>query len=147
MSVAVTHASTVDHDRWDGPKRYIRIAIHDTTAELQRAATRYRGGDFSNAGGAFHPADTVITTWPDGSWADTADRHWAGLLRLSRELLSTEVVTHECIHAAAAIYRMDVMTTINLGNGCRHREETFAYIAGHLTARVCNALHDVGAWT
>lgn len=143
----VTHASTIDHDRWDGPKRYVRIVVHDTTDEMRRAATRYRGEDFGNAGGMFHPADTVIVRYPDGTWQDAADRHYAGVLRLSREFVSTEVVTHECIHAAATIYRMDVMTKIVLGNGCGEREETFAYIAGHLTARVCNALHDAGVWS
>lgn len=147
MTTLVTHASTVDHDRWDGPKRYVRIAIHDTTDEMRRAATRYRDEDFSDAGGMFHPADTVYVQNNDGTFTDCADPHWAGLLRLSREYLTTEVVTHECIHAAATIYRMDVVTTIVLGNGCGHREETFAYIAGHLIAQVTSALHDAGVWS
>lgn len=146
MTTLVTHVSTTDHDRWDGPTRYIRVVIHDTTDELRRAAKRYRGEDFSNAGGCFHPADTVYTVLDDGTFRDDADPHWAGVLRLSREYLTTEVVAHECIHAAATIYRMDVVATVVLGNGCGHREETFSYIAGHLIARVCNALHDVGAW-
>ena len=146
MAATILHASTVDHDRWDGPKRYIRIAVHDTTHELQQAAKRYRGEDFSNAGGLFHPADTVYTILDDGTFRDDADRHYAGTMRLSREHLTTEVVAHETIHAAATIYRMDVITTIVLGNGCSHREETFAYIAGHLISQVTNALHDAGVW-
>lgn len=146
MASTITHASTVDHDRWDGPKRYIRIVVHDTTDELRRAAVRYRGGDWTDAGGGFHPADVVLVEGDDGSLVDASHPHWAGVLRLSREFLTAEVVAHECIHAAAAIYRMDVATVINLGNGCRRREETFAYIAGHVIDLVSSALHEAGAW-
>ena len=137
--MAITlHASTTQHDRWGGPRRYIRVYVYDTTPELQRAAAGYRNeyDGFSAAGGCFHPAEVK----------DDEDPHWAGVLRLSREYIGTEVVSHECIHAAAAIYRMDVQGYIVLGYGCGHREETLAHIAGDLIASVGNALHESGVW-
>jgi hypothetical protein len=133
--VTVLHASTTKHEWWGGPKRYIRIVVHETTPALQRAAARYRGTDFSNAAGCFHPAPER-ERFHNGEWTSVTDPHWAGVLRVSKEWLDTEVVIHECLHAALAIYRMDVSTFVRLENGCGEREETLAYIAGDLTANV-----------
>lgn len=67
-------------------------------------------------------------------------------MRLSRDALTTEIIVHECVHAAAAIYRMDVNTVMQLGDACNPQEETLAYIVGDLTKSVVNALHGAGAW-
>lgn len=144
------HASTDRHDEWDGPRRYVRIIVHDTAEELRAAAYRYRDdtGDWTGTAACFHPADLRLRYDEDGTTHDISDPHYAGLLRLSRDKgLGTEQVTHECVHAGAAIYRMDVCTMIRLENGCGEREETLAYIVGNLAAAVCNALHDAGVWT
>lgn len=144
--VKVLHASTTRHDDWDGPARYIRIVIHPDVESFRKAAARYSGGAFTEATGCFHPAPE---RWGevDGEWVEKSDRHWAGVLRLVQgHSLNTEAVTHECVHAAATVYRMDVCMTINLGNGCRAREETLAYIVGDLTAQVVAALYAAGCY-
>ncbi len=143
----ILHASTTRHDEWGGSKRYIRIIVHDTTAEFQKASMRYRPWvDWSKAAGSFSPAPDREKCNDQGEWILMKPLPWTGVLRLSREVLNFEVITHECVHAAAAIYRMDVKTTINLGYGCGPREETLAYIIGDLTASVAEALHRGRAW-
>ena len=147
MTSVVTHASTDRHAEWGGTRRYIRIVIHPDTPSLRKAATRYTGGDFTNAAGCFHPApDRERYDEERDEWKQVTDPHWAGVLRLSRDSLHTEAVTHECVHAALAIYRMDVAVVPNLGNGCGPREETLAYIVGDLTHSVVNALHAAGVY-
>lgn len=142
------HASTDRHAEWGGTRRYIRIRVHDTTVELQDAAQAYRGDDFDWTGvaGCFHPAALRLRYDADGDMTDVSDPHYAGTLRLSREQMTTEAVVHECVHAAAAIYRMDVCADVRLGTGCGDREETLAYIAGDLTHSVSEALHSAGVW-
>lgn len=141
----VIHASTSRHAEWDGPARYIRIVLHETVADLQRAASRYRRNDFSNAAGCFHPAP-AREHYDGTTWVNTTPKHWAGVLRLARDHLFPEVVAHESTHAALAIYRVDVAAYVQLGNDCGRREETLAYIVGDVTANVTDALHQAGAW-
>jgi hypothetical protein len=142
---AVLHASTTRHAEWGGQARYLRIVLHDTTAAMQAAARRYRGGNWQGTGGAFHPAP--VKERHDGTtWIRTEAPHWAGVMRLSRTYLEAEVVAHECVHAGLAIYRMDVAGYVQLGEGCGRREETLAYIIGDVTAQVTGALRGAGAW-
>ncbi len=137
----ILHASTDRHKEWGGLKRYVRIVVYDTTAELRVAAVRYRPNtNFSHAAATFSPAPDRERCNEEGEWILIVPPHWTGVLRFSREWLTTEVVTHECVHAAATIYRMDVVPTIILGPGCGYREETLAYIIGDLTAAVSDAL-------
>jgi hypothetical protein len=143
----ILHASTTRHDEWDGSRRYVHIAVHNTDDDLRRAAAAYRpGADWTDTAGCFHPADLRLRYDADGNAEDVSDPHYAGLMRLSREHLTTEVVIHETVHAAATIYRMDVCTMIRLENGCGEREETLAYIVGDLSRAIVNALHDGGVW-
>jgi hypothetical protein len=147
VTALVLHASTDRHDEWGGSKRYVRVIVHDTTDELRQAADRYRHGlyDYSWVGACFHsPADRERHV--DGKWRRTTDPHWGGIIRLSREYMNDEVVVHECVHAALAIYRMDVRSKVVLGSDCTDREETLAYITGDLTSAVATQLHDAGVW-
>lgn len=141
----VLHASTSRHEEWGGPKRYVRVMLHPDVEHLRVAAARYAGGDFSQAAGCFHPAPDRWRS-VDGEWVMVTDPHWAGVLRLAVGHLGTEPVVHEVVHAAATIYRMDVRTIINLGNGCRDREETLAYMVGDLARSVVRALYAAGAY-
>lgn len=143
----VIHAGTTRHADWGGQRRYIRIVIHDTIGDLQRAANRYRPASdgYRNAAGCFHPAPDR-ERYVNGEWVLVTHPNWAGVLRLARGHIATEVVVHEMVHAASAIYRMDVAVRINLGNGCGPREETLAYIIGDITTQAVNVLHDAGAF-
>ncbi len=142
----ILHASTTRHTEWGGLKRYIRIFVYDFTQELQRAGNIYRPGNWSDVGGSFHPAPYRERYIEQGMWVSVTSPHWAGVMRLSLDCLNSEVVVHECVHAGAAIYRMDVKSNIILGYECRPREETLAYIIGDLAASVSNALHLAKVW-
>lgn len=143
----ILHASTNDHDRWGGSKRYIRFIVYDTIAELQIAMARYRpDNNWSESAAVFSPAPDRERCNEWGEWVSVTPLHWAGVMRLSCELLNTEVITHECVHAGLAIYRMDVKSNVVLGYGCSDREETLAYILGDLTASVFDALHLSNVW-
>lgn len=143
----ITHASTTRHTEWGGRCRYIRIVIHPTHQALREAASRFNGDDYSNAAGCFHPAPERFRIDKDGSETRVTDPHWAGTMRLTLKEIDSEIVTHECVHAGLAIYRMDVCTDVRLGTGDNlRREEQLAYIIGDLTAQVSNALWRLEVW-
>lgn len=138
----VLHASTTHHDIWKGPKRYVRIIIHDNVDEFRTAADAYSPqSDFSGATGCFHPA-----IWREKfneekkRWEFTGDKHYAGTIRLADEHITYNVLTHESVHAAAHIWRMDVTKAVHLGWNCARNEEWFAYIVGDLTQQVIAAV-------
>lgn len=145
--VLVLHASTYRNKIWGGPKRYIRVIVHDTTAELQAAALHYRPfTNWADVAGCFHPAPHRERENNGGKWVGITPPHWAGVMRLSRETLNSEIVVHECVHVAVAIYRMDIKPNIILGYECRDREEMLAYIVGDITSEVAGALQENKVW-
>lgn len=149
-AVRATVSTARAHHETGGRRRWIRLVVHDTLAELRAAADAYRpeyGPDWwAPAVACFHPAPVRSRVGPDGEM-EPIDTGFAGVLRFTRERLDTEVVAHECIHAALAVYRMDVTTFVHLGNGCGRREETLAYIAGDLIRGTVNALHRLEVWS
>ncbi len=87
----VLHASTRRHEEWGGPKRYIRIIVHDTTAEFQKKVKAYNPFmTWSHAAGAFHPAPDRERCDEHGNWVRVTPPHWAGVMRLSAEELCTQ---------------------------------------------------------
>lgn len=73
-----------------GQRWWMHVAIHDTTADLRRAAKRRSPSDeptfWDNCGGCFHPH--ISTT------------RYLGMMRLCYEHLTPDVVIHESVHAA-----------------------------------------------
>lgn len=138
----IFYPTTKRHKEWGGPKRYFRLVLHDSTPELRIAANRYSlGNNFSQAAGVFHPApNREFYNKARDKWIDKTDKHYGGIIRLSREYFTYDTIVHECVHAGAAIYRMDVRTIVNLGNGCWEAEETFAYICSDIADSVCAKL-------
>ena len=104
----------------DSPRRYIRVSVHDDKSDLRNAATAYAEGDFSDAEGCFHP-----TPYESGAFA--------GILRLHTGLLSAQIVSHEAVHAAAAIWRQDVSRRCDIGDDCGPVEEDFAHLVSNIT--------------
>lgn len=131
---------------WNGPKRYIRIFLYDDVEDLRKAASRHYYNFADNrpdrAVGMFSPAPQRLFIDRNDNEIDKTDKHWAGVMRLCTEYLTYEVVTHECVHAAAAIFRMDIKKLIVLGYGAYEREEQFAYLVGNLCDDVIWALRD-----
>jgi hypothetical protein len=142
------HVSTRDHGVWGGPKRWIRVFIHDSPEELVAAAQRYSPhmGFKEGTLGCFHPVPTK-RKYIDGEWVNTSHPSFAGVMRLWAGDVDAHIVTHEVVHAAAAIYRMDVRPIVHLGRECNVPEEDFAYIVGDLNAGLAIALHDARAWS
>lgn len=76
-----------------------------------------------------------------------------GVILLNRPHLSTNVVSHEVVHAAMTYYRetgrplrTDRWRPSNFGPACGPREERFAYIYGSLLRNMTNKLYDKGLW-
>lgn len=142
--VLIMHASTTLHGEWGGPKRYVRIIVHETIPELQAAARAYNPYDYSgfkNAAACFH-TPVFREKCVDGEWVGVVDNHYGGLIRLAREYINLEVVTHECVHAAAEIWRLDVQPSLAIGKFCGPREESFAYMVGDLTMAVYAKIYE-----
>lgn len=128
---------TISTDRV-GPRRWCWVRIHPDADHLRAAGHRHRpdnGRDWwDECFGCFQPArfDHDDTTGE----ARYPANGYAGVLRLSAPDVTSEIVAHELVHAAATIYRMNVTRTVRLGDGFTgfHREEDFAYIYGELFA-------------
>lgn len=150
MAVAVVQFGVSQrsaHKFYGGPRRYLQVFVHPDPEHLQRAARRYTGSSFKGTLGCCHPAPVRLRYDADGTAVERPYAHWAGMVRLSQGHITTEIVAHEMTHAALVIYRMDVKPDVRLGNDCRMREETLAYIVGDLIASATNALYQRGLWS
>lgn len=140
----VYHASTTNHSEWGGPKRWIRIVVHDTTAEFQAAASKYSPySNWDGTAGAFHPA-MHRERYNDKTkeWEVMSDPHFAGVMRLSKEQFTNETIVHECVHVGVAIYRSNVKAKVNLGAEVCDNEEHLCYIIGDISEGVFAALKE-----
>ncbi len=146
--VDVAHASTTRHGDWGGPKRWLRIVLHDTVEEFHEASYRYCKHIFKDADkdtvACFHPP-LVPELWnaEEKRMLRFFPKHYAGMLRFNREWLTNETITHECVHAGAMIYRMDIHEPFNLGVTYNKREEHLAYIVGDLANNVFAAIKEI----
>lgn len=127
-----------------GIPRWWWVRVHDDAADLRRAAFRHAPHEGRAAWedhrirGCCQP----VRPWTDGETDTWPGNGLAGVIRLSAEDLYTEVIYHELLHAACAVYRMNVAAVIELGDGLSDmgREEDLAYIYGQLAADMDTAL-------
>lgn len=135
-----------DQDAW----WYIRI--HDTTAELveagNRLAVRRHTPPTLDSGtwACFQPSPIWYIVDDQGGMVQGRRNGYVGTLRLSREAATSEIVAHECVHCAVAIYRRRFAEQVDLGTDCGEPEERLAYIIGRTMRTVTNALHGMGVW-
>lgn len=121
----------------DHKSRWICLRVYDSDDELQTAAYRLVGEEkygWDSVQGCFHP---VLDTVPNG---------FLGTMRLSKEHLTSEIVIHESVHAAATFVRLASGTEPRLGFQCAKREETFAYAVGELAGRITEVLYEAKLW-
>lgn len=137
--------------------RYITAVIYPTTAELREAATTYArkrriDDDFANAGGCFQP--TAFSQRYDRrkkQWVDTT-KAFAGVLRLSQEYLTPEVIAHEAVHITMHVTRLhdwakpDGEGHVRIDESGRE-EEAFAYLLGGVVCELTNIADRVRALT
>lgn len=140
----VYHASTSRQREWSGPKRWIRIVVHDTLRQFYDGAKNYSdNANWEGAVGAFHPsAHREKFDKKTQSWVPVSDPYFAGVMRLCKEELDIEVVVHECVHAGLAIYRADVKPRVNLKDEVNPDEEHLCYIIGDITEAVFAAFEE-----
>ncbi len=129
--------------------RYIRVIVHPTTEHLRDAAHAYdrrRLGSakprtfWGDAAGAFQP--TPMRARYDRHrrmWVDTTPP-FAGIIRLSREEVTPEIVAHESTHAAIYIARLHNWSQPghdgSLSFTDMPAEERFCYLLGALIPAV-----------
>lgn len=145
----ILHASTeFCHHRWSGPKKYVRIVIHDTHEQFLKGAEDYRPDAVTPPDppvACFHPP--VIVEHYDKRlkrWVRRSSLHFAGTIRMSQDWLTDEIIVHEVTHAAIEIYRRDYAKRPDLGLHCGKNEENLAYLIGELSNHVINAVKNSG---
>ena len=144
MDVARTWMTLGDWN--DGERPWFRVTLHDTAEDLRRAARRLRPGvDWTDTGACFHPAPWRERYDQDSDTFVRSGPRLMGTLRFARSNLFTEIVAHECAHAAAFVYRRYWHEDGGLGDDCTDdREEMFAYVLGDITRIVFDALRALG---
>jgi hypothetical protein len=152
----VFNVSTFRHELWGGPRRYYRFYIYDTVEELRAACVKFnrkhypRGPyqNFSDTAGVCHPVSyRERYDRKKREWVQTNVPGWAGIIRLCNGWLTNEVVSHECVHAAIGIYRLDISNgkSILVENG-NTAEEALAYMTGDIYAGAAHELISRGFW-
>lgn len=129
------------------PRRWWWVRVYDTPDQLRAAAHRsvpgYGRAHWSDTLGCCQPVPQRIRIHRDGTEQPVEPANgYAGTIRLAATHLTPEVLAHETLHAAAAVYRMNVHHAVSLGNGCRRNEERLAYIHGELFAALHAALEE-----
>lgn len=116
---------------WAGVRRWWIVKIYPTVGQLRAAACKYDH--------RINPAEALGVTH-HFMWIDKhqrlyfAPRGYAGIIRLTDEHLTADIVAHEITHAAIAVYRMDIDAHVRLGIELDEAEEDLAYILGDLFA-------------
>ena len=125
---------------------YIAIVIHDDLESMRKAAKRHSPDqNFDGSLAVYNPQpkkERFIKV--DGIWENGKHRSFAGTIRLAKDYVHTEIVTHEAVHAACDIYRRHVHNQVHLGAECNYREEALAYISGELIANIYKTLYEGG---
>jgi hypothetical protein len=112
------------------PQRWWRVMVYETADGMRRAAHRYDSDtDFSGARGVVHHARWVND---DATGYRYSDNGYAGVIRLCVEYLNTRYIAHELVHAAAAVYRMNVDEDVYLGGEVGVEEEQLAHLYDEL---------------
>lgn len=119
-----------------GPRRWCWVVVHPDLEHFRAAANRtapHHGvGFWEGCLGCFQPV-SYRERHVNGEWIGRWPANgYAGALRLAEGHVTSEIVAHELMHAALAVYRMNVRGDVRLGEDCGEREEQLAYIYGEL---------------
>ncbi len=137
---------------------YFNVIVYKQVNHLRIDADKYckrAGLDADNekvgAAGIVHPYVRERVS-ADGHSERRKD---IGIVRLSLDWLTTEIVAHELIHAAMWLYRLEDGTediyegsveNADFGNSNSEDEETFAYIYGQMFRNINKKLYQYGLW-
>lgn len=115
-----------------GHRSRVRVYVYDTLEELRAAATRFNGGDHTNAAGV-----TQL-------YSNADDTDCLPVIRLARTHLGSTVVSHEMHHAAAALYGVTTRRSSRARTHLTHYNEPFAYLFSDLFASLVDRLYRHG---
>jgi hypothetical protein len=125
VSVRYVGRVTVQTEFPDVGDHWFRVKVYDTDDELQKVAAGMCGqppSSWKGTIGCFHAADNP--------------GRYLGLMRLSDEHMSPELIIHESVHAAATLARTHFDSDLELPEDVGDHEELVAYatdaIAGSL---------------
>lgn len=117
-----------------GHRAHVRVYVYDQPEEMRAAASR-----FSTSGDSFDDAAAVTHLL----WSEATGRVLP-IVRLCRGHLGSEVISHEMMHAAAALYGSTLPPHARARAHFTHYNEPLAYLLGHLVRRLVDALWDHG---
>lgn len=119
---------------WSGPRRWWTVKIYPNLTSLRAASARFDPTtDFSRCYACCQTQMFIVD-------ADTGERRfghrgYTGVLRFSRTELRSDLITHELLHAAMSIYRINFSRDIRLGKRIASlQEERICYIFCELYA-------------
>jgi len=116
-----------------GNRQVVRVWIYDTLDEMRAACTRFNGSDMSDAVGA-----TQARVNNDY----TAVRP---IVRLARDWLGSQVVSHELHHAVTAIWGAHVRAA-DSDPDLHHHNEPFAHLYSDMFSALAKAMFRHGYW-
>lgn len=120
-----------------GEREDVYVHLYDTPEEMATAAVAFNG----YAEGREQAALGVTQ-----AWTDQDDRTTAVVIRLCREHLGTQVISHEMHHAATALYGAHVGDRISRRAHLNHWNEPFAHLYSDLLRGLVDRLHALGCY-
>lgn len=132
------------------------VIVYPNSKQMREAASNHTAEtgervSFDGAAGVCHTYERIRID-PDGKEEVLKQ---IGTIRLVKDKLHTEVISHEVVHAAMHLYRLlhgvenpldGSSHNADFGNGCNQDEENFAYIYGSLFHSMNMKLHDNKFW-
>lgn len=130
------------------------VQIHDDLASMvaaSRAHDELSGAD-NGTGEYYHPGVEGVThryervTYKDGEQKDYPN---IGIIQLAAGHMSTQIVSHELMHAVLWAFRLkyDTASTGRLKWKMSWREEKLAYMYGDTFSELVRVLHKKGFWS
>jgi len=147
------------------PERWFWVRIYDSVESLRKVANRVsemrggRGQEYDDCLGCVQEVAPLINADlhdpADMDYLPQSALHWpengfAGVIRFSKDWLTTEIISHEVTHAALVMFRMNIAMRPRLEGmapdvgGLRMNEEALAYAVGQLTEAVHERLYQHG---
>lgn len=115
-----------------GEREEVHVHIYETLEEMCAAAHAFNGGDDAGALGV-----TQV-------YVNDLDRASFVVVRLVRDYLGTEIVSHEMHHAATALYGAHVGDRISRRAHLNHCNEPFAHLFSDLLSCLVRRLYRMG---
>ena len=127
---------------------YFNVYVHEDLKTLRREANKFdeengQPPENDDIYGVCHPYERIKIVDDEEVRLNNV-----GILRFSREHLSSEIVAHETLHAAFWIYRLEYATdhNANFKDTCNQDEENFVHLYGQLFRSINGKLHKHGFW-